>query len=168
MCALAKKCAGKPMVSCLMGDSTALASAIVRCCPNSISQNFHSCSKSGTASHRCDIPYFSNSLWKRTTDWYKKSSCPQHKNILGNCAPACSSNSSYKFIIGGKSCPNIMPPLSPISTPGEKAPTALHAYGRSNACANAPYPPIDNPAIYVSSIIKRYTGGVYPFRGKIN
>ena len=32
MCALAKKCAGKPMVSCLMGDSTALASAIVRCC----------------------------------------------------------------------------------------------------------------------------------------
>ena len=33
MCALAKKCAGKPMVSCLMGDSTALASAIVRCCP---------------------------------------------------------------------------------------------------------------------------------------
>ncbi|MBS6859299.1 MAG: hypothetical protein KH202_00005, partial [Clostridiales bacterium] len=33
-CALAKKCAGKPMVSCLMGDSTALASAIVRCCPN--------------------------------------------------------------------------------------------------------------------------------------
>lgn len=32
LCALAKKCAGKPMVSCLMGDSTALASAIVRCC----------------------------------------------------------------------------------------------------------------------------------------
>ena len=26
------------MVSCLMGDSTALASAIVRCCPNSAAQ----------------------------------------------------------------------------------------------------------------------------------
>ncbi|MBS4876534.1 MAG: hypothetical protein KH013_01570, partial [Clostridiales bacterium] len=37
-CALAKKCAGKPMVSCLMGDSTALASAIARCCLKSAKQ----------------------------------------------------------------------------------------------------------------------------------
>ena len=35
------------MVSCLMGDSTALASAIVRCCPNSRSERHRPCHASG-------------------------------------------------------------------------------------------------------------------------